>query len=350
MQLTIGDRVLTQEDSFVIAEIGANHMGDAELCNRMIIEAAKCGADAVKLQKRDNKAMFTQEAYDAPYDNELSYGKTYGEHREYLDWFGEKEYRWFMKTAEVNGVILFATPFEYRSADFLEALDMPLYKIASCDVTNTPLVRHVASFGKPMIISTGGAHMAEIEALCAEIEPINSNFAVLHCVSTYPNADDQLHLRVMNDIMDWTGKLGGFSSHHPGLMPHYLAKAMGGTIFESHFTLNRGQKGTDHGFSLEPHGLSQLCDGLKRIPVMMGNSGKEVLDVERDGFIKKMGKGYHLTFDIFRGKTLFTGRDYEIKSPGGGMSLTDSPEGRRMARDADAGEIITEDMLIPEGQ
>ena len=346
--LKIGDRTIGENDTFVIAEIGANHMGDAELCNKMIIEAARCGVDAVKLQKRYNQQMFTQTAYNAPYPGELSYGATYGEHREYLDWFGKTEFEWFQKTAEIHGVILFATPFEQDSVDFLADLNMPLYKIASCDVTNIPLVQYVARQGKPMIISTGGAYSDEIMDMKDAIDPINDNYAMLHCVSTYPNEDEQLNLLSMLDIMEMSGKVGGFSSHHPGLLPMYVAKCLGGSIFEAHFTMNRGARGTDHGFSLEPHGMAQLVDGLKRIDGMCGDSEKGATVAERTGFITKMGKGYHLSFDKFKGQTLFTGRDFDIKSPGGGIPVSQDIHGRRMARDGDADELVTEDMLIPE--
>ncbi len=344
VELKLENRTITEKDVFVIAEIGANHMGDLDLCESMIIEAAKCGADAVKLQKRDNLEMFTQDAYNQPYDNELSYGKTYGEHREHLDWFGRKEYVHLISVARWAGILLFSTPFEQRSADFLLNLNMPLYKIASCDVTNLPLVKHVASFQKPMIISTGGAELSEIEALVDAINPINPNFAILHCISTYPNQDDQMNVNFLWSLGLETGKLVGLSSHHPGILPHLLARARGASIFESHFTLNRGARGTDHGFSLEPAGLAQLCEDLPRVKEMLGFGNKAVLKEEREGFIKKMGKGIYLLKDMEAGETIGP-NDVCIKSPAGGISPAENVAGRILAVDVSHKEPLEERFL-----
>ncbi len=229
--LKIGERVLTDNDVFVIAEIGSNHMGDPDLCEKMIIEAAKCGVHAVKMQKRNNDVMFTKTALRKPYENELSYGKTYGEHRQHLDWFGSREFQRFKRTADKYGVLFFATPFEEESALFLNAIGVPMFKIASCDVTNLPLVRYVAAMQKPMIISTGGADMEQIDILTDELDEINPNYALLHCVSLYPNTDADLQLRNIEALRSlYKDKLIGFSSHHPGLLPIMLARSLGRVV------------------------------------------------------------------------------------------------------------------------
>ena len=345
--LVLESRVITGEDCFVVAEIGANHMGEASRCEVMIESAAVCGADAVKFQKRDNRLMFTEAAYNAPYDNDLSYGRTYGEHREYLDWFGKKEYDRFRAVADKHGILLFATPFEERSADFLYRQDMPLYKIASCDVNNHPLVKHVASFDKPMIISTGGAEFDEIAGLVEEIDKINNNYAILHCISTYPNEDAQLNLETIPFLAKEFGKIVGLSSHHPGLLPHYIARTLGANIFEAHFTLNRGSRGTDHGFSLEPQGLRTLCKDLKRIPGMRGEYGKFVLEEERAGFIKKMGKGIYLR-QAYKAGQVIVERDLVMRSPAGGYQPyeMDKVVGQRTARAVSVDEPLAGDMLV----
>lgn len=318
-QLTIGDRTLTDKDVFIIAEIGSNHQGDAALCERMIRKAAECGVDAVKLQKRDNKAMFTKEALARPYENENSFGKTYGEHRQNLDWFGKEEFIRFKNLAEELEIILFATPFEDASADFLHEIGMPLWKIASCDVTNLPLIEKIAQYGQPMIISTGGASESEICELVDAISPINDNFALLHCVSTYPNMDEDLNLRVIELLKSiFPDNLIGFSSHHPSIIPLYTARAIGASIFEVHFTLNRAAKGTDHSFSLEPQGLRKICHDLKRINPMLGHMEKRVLPEEKEGFIKKMGKSVYVKWPI-KANTVIRKADLCVKSPAGGI-------------------------------
>jgi len=347
-ELKIGNRVITDDDCFVIAEIGANHMGDPDLCEKMIIEAAKCGVDAVKMQKRNNKEMFTKTALGKPYDNELSYGPTYGAHREYLDWFGRKEFIRFKTIAQKYGVLFFATPFEEDSADFLHKIGVPLWKIASCDVTNLPLVKKVAEYQQPMIISTGGATMDEIIKLFDTIYPINNNFALLHCISTYPNEDSTLNLQFISHMRDkFPFHLIGFSSHHPGILPLMVARTLGATIFEVHFTMNRGEKGTDHGFSMEPRGLETICQDLKRIKTMLGKQIKEVYPQERDGFIKKMGKSIYVNRHMSNGERI-SKQDLCLKSPAGGLKPSELDEivGKTLINELSTGIALKREDII----
>jgi N-acetylneuraminate synthase/sialic acid synthase len=347
-QLKIGERVLTDKDVFVIAELGANHMGDVELAHEMIVKAARCGVDAVKLQKRDNARMFTKGTLARPYNNELSYGPTYGAHREHLDWFGEKEFRRLQDAAIDRGLYFFATPFEEESALFLNALDVPMFKIASCDVTNLPFLRFVASMQKPMILSTGGHTMDEIDLMTDAMDEINQNYALLHCVSLYPNEDADLQLRnivAMRAI--YKDKLIGFSSHHPGTLPLMIARSLGASIFEVHFTLNRGYKGTDHGFSMEPQGLAKICEDLPRIDVMMGDGLRHVSEQERSGFVSKMGKGIYLAHGMKAGDTIRE-IDIVIKSPAGdGYKPYQEGEvvGKELLQDCSTGISLKEGML-----
>lgn len=316
-QLQIGDRVLTDKDCFVIAELGSNHMGDVELAEEMIVKAARCGVNAVKLQKRDNQRMFTKTALNKSYDNDFSFGPTYKAHREKLDWFGGIEFQRLKNVAEDLGVWFFATPFEEESALFLNALGVPMFKIASCDVNNHPFLRFVASMQKPMIISTGGHTMDEIDEMTNALDEINPNYALLHCVSLYPNEDKDLQLRNIVAMRSlYKDKLIGFSSHHPGTLPLMIARSLGASIFEVHFTMNRGYKGTDHGFSMEPQGLERICEDLPRVDVMMGDGLRHVSDEERSGFVSKMGKGVYLVKGLKAGDTVRE-IDIVIKSPAG---------------------------------
>src|SRR2546422_751634 len=146
---------------YVIAEIGNNHQGSLEQAKQLVDAAKECGVDAVKLQKRANRALYTREFFDQPYDNEFSFGPTYGEHREALE-LGRDEYRELQRYAREIGITFFATPFDFESADFLAELDLPAFKIASADLVNTPLLRHVAGLGKPVFVSTGGATAEDV--------------------------------------------------------------------------------------------------------------------------------------------------------------------------------------------
>lgn len=319
---TIADKTITDESPpFIVAEIGSNHMGDVGNCEKLIKMAAKCGVDAIKLQKRDNQAMFTKKALAQPYNNENSLGATYGEHRARLDWFGEAEFKSFQSLCNDMDVIFFATAFDFPSADFLEALDVPCYKIASCDWVNLPLLRHVAEKGKPIIISTGGATLEEIENAHDFLHSIDFiDFSFLHCISTYPNLDNDLNLKFIGKLRDtFQHHVIGFSSHHPGIEPSLVAYTQGARIFEVHVTLNRALPGTDHAFSLEEKALMTLVEDLKRIPAMLGDGRKGVQQKEREGFIKKMGKGVRVAHHIPEGKRIEP-EDLVLKAPAEGIA------------------------------
>jgi sialic acid synthase len=145
-KLTIDGKVIQDDsDCYFIAEIGHNHQGKLETAKEMFKVAKECGADAVKLQKRNNRELFTTAGYNKPYDNPTSYGETYGEHREFLE-FGELEFKELKDYAAEIGITMFATAFDFSSADFLEKLDMPAFKMASGDLKNIPLLTHVAEF------------------------------------------------------------------------------------------------------------------------------------------------------------------------------------------------------------
>ena len=155
-EITLGStKVNDDSDAYVIAEIGHNHQGSVETAKKMFDVAKECGVDAVKLQKRDNKSLFTKELYNSPYLTANSYGDTYGEHREALE-FDKKQYVELKQHAEEIGIVMFGTAFDMPSVDFLNDLDMPFFKVASADLTNIPLLQHVARTGKPILLSTGG--------------------------------------------------------------------------------------------------------------------------------------------------------------------------------------------------
>ncbi len=188
-------------DCYVIAEIGHNHQGKLELAKEMFKAAKECGADAVKLQKRDNRGLFTAAGYNKPYDNPNSFGATYGEHREALE-FGEAEYKELQAYATEIGVTMFATAFDFSSADFLEKFDMPAYKMASGDLKNIPLLTHVAKFQKPMIISTGGGTMEDVNRAYDAIMPINQQLCILQCTAGYPAEFNELNLSVITTFRE----------------------------------------------------------------------------------------------------------------------------------------------------
>jgi N-acetylneuraminate synthase/sialic acid synthase len=302
---------------YVIAEIGHNHQGNLEKARELFREAKLAGAHAVKLQKRDNRGLYTRAAYNKPYDNENSFGPTYGEHREFLE-FGLAEYRELRDYARELEIDFFSTAFDLKSADFLEALDVPAYKIASGDIKSVPLLEHVARFGKPMIMSTGGATLDDVRRAYDAVRAINPKVAILQCTAGYPAAFDELDLRVISTYrQEFPEAVVGFSSHDNGIAMPIAAYMLGARIVEKHFTLNRAMKGTDHAFSLEPVGLRKLVRDLDRTFRATGDGTKKVYESERAPILK-MGKSLVVARDLPSGHVLGPD-DVVMKSPAGGI-------------------------------
>ncbi|MBL8103121.1 MAG: N-acetylneuraminate synthase family protein [Anaerolineales bacterium] len=335
-KLIVNDFTISDDsDCFVIAEIGNNHQGDLQKAMEMFKAAKECGVDAVKLQKRDNKSLLTRAAYEKPYDNENSFGATYGQHREALE-FGRKEYDALKKYAHELDLIMFATAFDFNSADFLAELDMPLYKIASGDLKNTPLLRHVAKLGKPMIISTGGGTMEDVQRAYDVIMPINSQLCILQCTASYPAEPQDLNLRVITTYRErFPDVVIGLSDHENGIAMALAAYVLGSRVVEQHFTLNHTWKGTDHAFSLEPIGMRKLVRDLRRVKVAMGDGEKKIYPSEINP-IHKMGKKLVAARDLQAGHKL-TREDVAIKSPSDGIPPyeLDNVIGKTLAIDID---------------
>lgn len=317
-EIQINNVTITDDNPcYIIAEIGHNHQGDLQKAKDLFKAAKECGVDAVKLQKRDNKSLFTKSLYNKPYDNENSFGATYGEHREALE-FGRDEYVELQKYARELGVTMFATAFDFKSADFLAELDMPAYKMASGDLKNIPLLKHVARLGKPMIVSTGGAALEDVERAYNAIMPINTQLCLLQCTASYPADPQDLNLRVITTYRErFPDVVVGLSDHENGIAMAVAAYVLGARVVEQHFTLNHTWKGTDNVFSLEPIGMRKLVRDLRRAQVAMGDGIKRVYPSEIAP-ISKMGKKLVAARDLPAGHRL-TAKDVAIKSPNDGL-------------------------------
>ncbi len=340
-----GQQISDDSDCYVIAEVGHNHQGDLEKCKELFRAAKECGVDAVKLQKRDNRSLYTRAMYDKPYDNENSFGATYGEHREALE-FGRNEFVELQRYCREIGLTLFATAFDLPSADFLEGLDMPAYKIASGDLKTTPLLRHVAGFGKPMIVSTGGATMDDIVRAYEAVMPINPRLCFLQCTAAYPASSEELNLNVIAVLRARFPELViGFSDHENGIAMAVAAYVLGARVVEKHFTLNHTWKGTDHAFSLEPIGMRKLVRDLRRTRAALGTGLKCPLPSERAPLLK-MSKKLVARRALGTGHVL-AAEDIAMKSPGDGLPpfLLDEVLGRTLTRPLRADEDITFDVL-----
>ena len=336
---TVGDNA----PCYLIAEIGLNHNGDRETAMRLIEEAARVGADAVKFQKRNTRAILIREFLDRPYAGENSYGKTYGEHREALELNDDVWYE-IRDLSNRLGLGFFASPWDIDSADFLEQVGMPAYKIASADVTNLPLVKHVAAKGKPIIISSGMSTMEEVDEATSVITRVNNEVALLHCVSTYPCEDENVNLRMITTLRNQFPQIViGYSGHEKsGHIVSQAAATLGAKIVERHFTLDRTMKGPDHAASLEPHGFGFLVEGIRKVECAMG-SGEKLIQYEEIPIREKLAKSIVALCDITVG-TVITPAMLTVKSPGTGIpaNLINQVVGRKAMAE------VQSDTLIPE--
>lgn len=345
-ELTIdGYRIADDTDCYVIAEIGHNHQGDLEKARQLFQRAKECGVHAVKLQKRDNRSLYTADMYHRPYEHENSFGRTYGDHREFLE-FGRDEYRELQALARELDLTFFATAFDQPSADFLAALDMPAYKLASGDIRNLPLLRHVAALQKPVVFSTGGAGMDEIERAYDTIAAINPRVAMLQCTASYPTEPEDMHLGVIPTLRQrFPSAVVGLSDHSNGIAMSVVSYMLGSRIIEKHFTLNHAWKGTDHALSLEPIGMQKMVRDLQRARIAIGDGLKRPLPIEASAIVK-MGKKIVAVRALPAGHVL-TAEDLAIKSPGDGLPPTelDRVVGRRLLQGVESDTSLTLEVL-----
>jgi N-acetylneuraminate synthase/sialic acid synthase len=343
-KLKIADYVINDDSTpFVIAEVGHNHQGNIEICERIFDAVADSGAHSVKLQKRFNKTLYTPDFYDSPYQGPTSFGVTYGLHREALE-FGIAEYKHLKEYARRKNLVFFATAFDFKSVDFLTELGVPAIKIASGDLKSIPLIRYANKTGIPLIMSTGGSTMAEVERALSEVNP--QNVGLLQCTAAYPAEAENMDLRVIETYRKrFPETVIGLSSHDRGIAFSTVAAALGARIIEKHFTLDRAMKGTDHAFSLEPTGMTKLVRDLALVVKALGDGEKKFYEVEKNG-IRKMGKMLVYSRALTSGH-IVQPEDLEIRSPLDGLSSSnwDLVIGKKIKNNVAALEKVSLDHL-----
>jgi N-acetylneuraminate synthase/sialic acid synthase len=312
-----GKEISDETDAWVVAEIGHNHQGDVDKAKELFLRAKECGVNAVKLQKRENRTLYTAAMYYRPYDNENSFGPTYGAHREALE-FGRDEYVELQRHARELGLTFFATAFDFPSVDFLAELGAPALKIASADLRTTPLLQYAARVGVPIMLSTGAADLEDVQRALDAILPINAAVCVMQCTAVYPAEFNELDLGVITTFRRlFPDLVVGYSGHDNGIAMPIIAYTLGARVIEKHFTLNRAMKGTDHAFSLEPVGMRKMVRDLRRARVAMGDGVKKLYPSEQPAR-SKMGKTIVAARDLPAGSTL-QADDLALKSPGDGL-------------------------------
>jgi N-acetylneuraminate synthase len=261
---------------FIIAEAGVNHNGDLGLARDLVDVAAKAGADAVKFQTFKAELVVTRGAPKADYQL-----RTTGALESQFDMVKRLElpteaFGQLMAYCQERGILFLSSPFDEGSADLLEGLEVPCFKIASGEITNIPFLEHVARKGKPMIVSTGMADLGEVEIAVRVIEAIgNREVVLLHCVSNYPTEPRDVNLRAMHTMSHAFGLPVGYSDHTLGIEVPLAAVALGACAIEKHFTLDRRLPGPDHRASLEPEELAAMVRGIRTVEASLGHGRKQ---------------------------------------------------------------------------
>lgn len=288
------------DSPFVIAEVGQNHQGDLDIAREYIRIFAFEGADAIKFQTRNNRFLFSKDAYEAPYASENAFAETYGAHREKL----ELKPEWLPILKEdciKHGVKFMSTPFDEPSLELLKKIDVDILKVASFDLGNLPFIHRIASLGKPVVMSVGGGKIDQIRSSVEVLLNHHDEVAILHCVSEYPCEYNRLGLDNIEVLIEeFPGCAIGSSDHFNGTLSGPVAYLKGARVFEKHVTLNRAWKGTDHSFALEPEGFRKFVRDIKRVRHMM--TPKPADDLGNERVFKKLGKSLVAYADIKAGE------------------------------------------------
>ena len=329
--LTIaGRKIGPREPCYIIAEIGINHNGSLDLACRLVDAAVEAGVDAVKFQKRTLEDVYQEKVLRDPRQGEQGLQYIVPILQEFeLD---NEAFRRVREYCRQKGVTFLCTAWDASSVDFLEMLDVPAYKIGSPDLTNHPLIEYAAETGKPLLLSTGMSTEDEIRETLQFLEAREVDYGLFHCVSTYPAVADEINLRFMEKLRDWSGSPVGYSGHERGMAVSTAAVAMGACMIERHLTLDSTMRGPDHSASLEPAELAQLVQSIREVESAFGIPHRWIT---RGEFLNRrtLGKSLVAASDISSG-TVITREMIAARSPGLGIPPSHMPQlvGRQVAR------------------
>lgn len=307
--------------TLIIAEAGVNHNGDLQMARWLVEVAAEAGADFVKFQTFKADRLVTRQAAKADYQRQL----TANDESQY-DMIRRLELTPEMHVALIghcasHGIRFLSTGFDIESLDLLAGFDMPIFKVPSGEITNLPYLQHVGRLGKPVILSTGMADMAEIRAALEALEEAGTPrqaITVLHCNTEYPTPMRDVNLRAMLSIRDALGVQVGYSDHTAGIEVSLAAVALGAAVIEKHFTLDRQLPGPDHQASLEPDELKDLVTGIRNIELALGDGVKRPSPSEAKNI--PIARKSLVAASLIRVGETFTLANLTVKRPGTGVS------------------------------
>ena len=325
---------------YIIAEAGVNHNGDINLAYQLVDAAKAAGVDCIKFQTFKSENLVSHTAQKAEYQKAATGDSSQQDMLKQLELsFGEfvslKEY------CDRKGICFLSTPFDFESIEFLNSIEMPFWKIPSGEVTNYPYLVALAKTGKPVVMSTGMCEMQEIEDAIAVLrENGASDIKLLHCNTEYPTPYEDVNLRAMKTLRDAFGVEVGYSDHTKGIEVPIAAVAMGASVIEKHFTLDRNMEGPDHKASLEPQELKQMVDSIRHIEAALGSGDKKPSPSEK----KNMAVARKSIVAAARIKAgdILTEENITVKRPGNGICPMRWKEvlGTRAVRDFEEDELI----------
>jgi N-acetylneuraminate synthase/N,N'-diacetyllegionaminate synthase len=340
----LAERAIGPGEVFVIAEAGVNHDGEVDIAHQLIDAAADVGAGAVKFQTFVPEALAAERAPTAAYQAASDAGT---DQRAMLTRLALPVDAWaaLQRHARDRGIEFLSTPFDDASADLLEALDVPGFKVGSGELTNVPFLVRLARKGRPMIVSTGMATMLEVAAAVDAIRAAGlEQLALLHCVSAYPADPADANLRAMATMRDAFGLWTGWSDHTPGIELPVAATALGAKIIEKHLTLDRGRRGPDHAMSLEPDAFAAMVEAIRTTEAATRGDGTKRPTAAELEIAAVARRSLHWARDLAAG-TVIDEDALVAQRPGTGLSPTRIVDlvGRRTARAVAAGELVRED-------
>jgi N,N'-diacetyllegionaminate synthase len=330
---------------FVIAEAGVNHNGDPDLALSLVDAAAVAGADAIKFQTFAAGSLVAPETPQAEYQRERASAAGQLEMLRALE-LPSKALRACRDRADARGIVFLSTPFDSSAVELLVSLGVPAFKVASGDLTNLLLLREIAAHGRPMLLSTGMATLAEVDTAVAAVGQMVP-LALLQCTSAYPAASADSNLRAIVTMRQRFGVPVGYSDHTIGITTAIAATALGASLIEKHLTLDRGMRGPDHHVSLEPGEFGALVRAVAEAHAALGDGVKQPTDREEEARIlgrRSLVARRHLE----AGHTIVVS-DLDSRRPATGVSPSRADEvvGRKTTRALDEGAFIRADDLHP---
>lgn len=302
--------------TFIIAEAGVNHNGSMEIAKKLVDIAVNAGCDAIKFQTFKSENLVSKNAQKANYQKETTdSAESQLEMLKKLE-LSESNFSKLKKYCDKNNIIFLSTPFDLESADFLASLNMPIFKIPSGEITNLPYLRKIASFKSDIILSTG---MATLDEIGQAIEVLKRcKISLLHCTTEYPCPYDEVNLKAIQTLKDKFDLEVGYSDHTLGIEVAIVAVAMGATIIEKHFTLDKNTNGPDHRASLEPQELKEMVKNIRNIEKAIG-TGEKLPSKSELKNIKIARKSIVAKCDIKKGE-VYTEDNLTTKRPATGIS------------------------------